>query len=141
MEDHSSHVDMLSQLRAMEELAKTTFWGYLGCELVELNEHEAVVKLDVKPHHLNMLGIVHGGVTSALLDNTMGLVAIAARPNLEIVTSNLNIHYVSPLNGGTLEVRAQIIHASKKTLTCYGTVTDGDGQVGTIGTGTFRAKR
>ena len=133
--------EMLQRVQAMEEQARDTFWGYLGGELKSLDEHEAVVTLEVKPHHLNMMGIVHGGVTSSLLDNTMGMVAMAARPHLTMVTSHLNIHFVAPLTEGTLHVRAHVIHGGSKTLTCYAEVTDEQGNIGSVGTGTFRAKR
>ncbi|MCG7407400.1 PaaI family thioesterase [Paenibacillus sp. ACRRX] len=128
-------------LKAMEKQAQATFWGHLGCEIVSLTDEEAIVRIAIKPHHLNMMGIVHGGVTSSLIDNAMGLITNAARPDTPMVTSNLNLHFVAPLTGEVLEARAHIIHETTRSLTCYATVTDEFGQVGSIGTGTFRAKR
>ncbi|MFW5435290.1 PaaI family thioesterase [Paenibacillus apiarius] len=132
--------DQMNRWNEMAEQAKASFWGYLGCELVRVDEYETVVKLKVEPHHLNMIGIVHGGVLSSLLDNTMGIAAAAARPNANVVTSNLNVHFVHPLKGGTLEVRAHVVSATTRMLTLYGTVTDDQGRLGTMGTGTFVAK-
>ena len=133
--------NMVAKIQEIEEQAKETFWGYLGCKLVELNEQEAIVSMEVKPHHLNMMGLVNGGVTASLVDNTMGMVAVAARPEYSMVTSDLNLNYVTPFTEGTLFVKAHIVHADNRSLTCYATVSDEQGRIGTIGTGTFRAKR
>lgn len=141
MQDHHKEsTELFRRFQAMNDQAQHTFWGYLGCELVSISEDEAVVKLDVQSHHLNMLGIVNGGVTSSLIDNTMGMLTMAAKPEVWMVTTHLNIHYVSPLNRGIIIVRASLIHAGTRTLTCYAEVTDEQGRVGTIGMGTFRAK-
>ncbi len=84
-------------IKKLSEAAKHTFWDYLGCSLESLSDNKVVVTLDIKPHHLNLMGIVHGGVTSSLLDNAMGIAVMAARPNDQCVTTNLNVHFVSPL--------------------------------------------
>ncbi|UHA73859.1 PaaI family thioesterase [Paenibacillus sp. 481] len=117
-----------------------TFWDYLGCELVRADEHEAIVHLHAKEHHLNMMGIVNGGVLASLLDNTMGVVAMEARPGKQVVTSNLNLNYLRPMPLGRLEVRAHIVHQTRRMLTIQGDVQDEQGNVGTIATATFCVK-
>lgn len=142
MQDHHEQsIELLHQFHAMDEQAKHTFWGYLGCELVAISKQEVVVHLDVQPHHLNMLGMVNGGVTSSLIDNTMGMLTLAAKPELSMVTTHLNIHYVAPLYQELLIVRANMLHDGNRSMTCYAAVTNEQGEVGAIGTGTFRAKR
>jgi uncharacterized protein (TIGR00369 family) len=96
------------------------------------------IALDAKPQHLNLIGIVHGGVLSSLLDNAMGIIIMTARPEEKVVTTNLNVHFVSPLKEGRLLVTAEIVHQSRKMITTQGRVTDSEGNLGTIGTGTFR---
>lgn len=125
-------------IKKLSEAAKHTFWDYLGCSLESLSDNKVVVTLDIKPHHLNLMGIVHGGVTSSLLDNAMGIAVMAARPNDQCVTTNLNVHFVSPLKKGRLTVTAEIIHQSRKMMTTSGTVADEEGRLGTLATGTFR---
>ncbi|MGG4395478.1 hotdog domain-containing protein [Paenibacillus thiaminolyticus] len=58
----------------------------------------------------------------------------------QIVTSNLNVHFVHPLRAGLLEVRAHVVHSMNRMMTVYGSVTGEDGRLGTIGTGSFRVK-
>ncbi|RJG22890.1 PaaI family thioesterase [Paenibacillus thiaminolyticus] len=124
----------------LEERAKATFWGYLGCQLVSVGERETIVRLQAGERHLNMIGIVNGGVLASLLDNTMGIAAAANRPDDQIVTSNLNVRFVHPLRAGLLEVRAHVVHSTNRMMMVYGSVTGEDGRLGTIGTGSFRAK-
>ncbi|WP_225445428.1 PaaI family thioesterase [Paenibacillus arenosi] len=123
---------------ALEEKAESTFWGFLGCKVVSITAEETVIGLEVGPHHMNMLGIVNGGVSSSLLDNSMGMMAGALRPDYNMVTSNLNIHFVAPLKGPVITTHAKVLHSSKRTLTCYAEVREADGTVGAIGTATFR---
>ncbi|MDU5142043.1 MAG: PaaI family thioesterase [Paenibacillus dendritiformis] len=132
--------DAMQRWAKLEELAAATFWGHLGCELASVGERETIVRLQARERHLNIMGMVHGGVLASLLDTTMGIAASANRPDDQVVTSNLNIHYVHPLQAGLLEVRAHVVHSTSRTMTVYGSVTGEDGRLGTIGTGSFRVK-
>ncbi|WP_235918346.1 PaaI family thioesterase [Paenibacillus lutrae] len=122
----------------MIDQAKDTFWDYLGCELLEASTEKVVIRLNAQQHHLNLIGIVHGGVTSSLLDNAMGIVLMLARPDEKIVTTNLNVQFVAPMQPGELIVTAELVHQTRKMLTASGRVTDAQGRLGTLGTGTFR---
>ncbi|MEW9698766.1 PaaI family thioesterase [Paenibacillus sp. SI8] len=135
---HVSKEEMEQRLRHLAEAAEPTFWGYLGCKFVSMESGVVTIALDAKPQHLNMIGIVHGGVLSSLLDNAMGIVIMTARPDEKAVTTNLNVHFVSPLKEGRLLVTAEIVHQSRKMITTQGRITDSEGNLGTIGTGTFR---
>ncbi|GKS09912.1 PaaI family thioesterase [Paenibacillus chitinolyticus] len=126
------------QFQHLMERARNTFWEYLGCEIVEAAADKVVVRLVAQQHHLNLIGIVHGGVTSSMLDNAMGVVLMLARPDDKIVTTNLNVQFVAPMQPGELYVTAEIVHQSRKMLTAIGRVTDAEGRLGTLGTGTFR---
>lgn len=133
--------DEAERERYMQQLsaaAEPTFWGYLGCQIVSAEPSKVVISLDVQPHHLNLLGIIHGGVLSSLLDNAMGLVIILTRPNEKVVTTNLNVHFVSSLRGGRLIATADIVHESRKMITATGTVVGEGGQLTAMGTGSFR---
>ncbi|MGG1517352.1 PaaI family thioesterase [Paenibacillus oryzisoli] len=125
-------------MQRLAEAAASTFWGYLGCEFVHIQDGVVTIALEAKPHHLNPIGMVHGGVLSSLLDTAMGIVTMTARPEEKVVTTNLNVHFVSPLYAGRLLVTAELVHQSRKMLTAQGRVTDSEGKLGTMGTGTFR---
>ncbi|NBD27527.1 PaaI family thioesterase [Paenibacillus glycinis] len=130
--------DGRSALEAMESAAKQTFWGYLGCELVSADPGRAAISLRLRPEHLNMAGIVHGGVLASLLDNAMGLVAILACPEERTVTTGLNVHYLQSSSEGVLTCEAELIHRSRRTLTLEGRIADNNGELLVWGSGTFR---
>lgn len=125
-------------VKKMEEAAKGTFWEELGCVLVRAEPGITVVTLDAGSRHLNGIGILHGGVHASLLDNTMGITAMVARPKDKIVTTNLNVHYLSPLGPGTVTVTAELIHESRKMVTVFGKIEDESGRLGSWGSGSFR---
>lgn len=129
---------LIRKLQQLAAAAESTFWGFLGCEFVALKDGIITIALEAKPHHLNPIGMVHGGVTSSLLDTAMGIIAMIARPEEKVVTTNLNVHFVSPLYAGRLLVTAELVHQSRKMITAQGRVEDREGNLGTMGTGTFR---
>ncbi|SFI73057.1 uncharacterized domain 1-containing protein [Paenibacillus sp. UNC496MF] len=130
--------DARPALDALEAAAKKSFWGYLGFELVTAESGKAVIALQVRPEHLNMAGIVHGGVLASMLDNAMGLVAILACPGDGTVTTGLNVHYLRPSSEGRLTCEAALIHRSRRTLTLEGRIADNKGDLLAWGSGTFR---
>jgi uncharacterized protein (TIGR00369 family) len=125
-------------LESISEKAQHTFWGYLGCELVSLDDRKAVVSLEVQDRHLNLIGILHGGVHTTLLDSAMGLIAMAARPGEDVVTSTLNIHFTAPVGKGKVTAVAEILHMSGKMITTQGTLTSGNNTLCSMATASFR---
>ncbi|WIV17580.1 PaaI family thioesterase [Paenibacillus polygoni] len=125
-------------LESLTKAAEHTFWGYLGCELTAIQKGEVVVTLDTKPHHLNLMGIVHGGVLSSLMDNAMGIAVMVRRPGEASVTSNLNVHFVKPAKKGPLTVTAKIVHETGRSLTTESRVLDRDHELVALSTGSFR---
>ncbi len=118
--------------------AEPTFWGYLGCKVESADERQVTVALEIQPHHLNMIGILHGGVHATLIDSAMGLIAMIARPTDKVVTTNLNLHYAAPISIGRILVVAEPVHASRKTIHAQASVRTESGELLAFGTGTFR---
>lgn len=132
--------DREAYMEAMAKAAEPTFWGYLGCKLASATPEAVVVTLDVQPHHMNMMGIVHGGVLSSLMDNAMGIAVMLERPGESTVTSNLNVHFVMPARERVLTVTASIVHQTRRSVTTECKITDAKGELVAISTGSFRVK-
>ncbi|MDG0793167.1 PaaI family thioesterase [Cohnella ginsengisoli] len=122
----------------MVERARRTFWGYLGCELIRRDARETVVELDVEERHMNLIGMMHGGVHTALLDSAMGLAAMAARPDEDVVTSSLNIHFTAPARAGRVRATATVVHMSGRMVTAEGRLYTADGKLSSMATASFR---
>jgi uncharacterized protein (TIGR00369 family) len=122
----------------LEKSARGTFWEHLGMQVETFSEQEICVSLDILPHHLNGIGILNGGVHASILDNTMGLASIVASPANKVVTTQLHVHYLTPIQLEKISVRAQIIHQSKSMITTEGRLTGADGRLCAYGTASFR---
>lgn len=137
----STEVSSNALITNLEEQGRGTFWEYLGCRPVQVTAHEAIAELDILPHHLNVMGVLHGGVYASLLDSVMGVLAMVLRPGLPVVTSNLNLHFTAPATSDKIRAVAHLVCASKRTLTVEGRVTDADDRLCAYATGTFRVLR
>ncbi|MFK7860783.1 MAG: hydroxyphenylacetyl-CoA thioesterase PaaI [Granulosicoccus sp.] len=86
-------------------LANDQASAWFGMELLEIDEDVAVMRLTVKNHHANGLGICHGGVTFALADSAFA-VACNSR-NQSTVAQHNTISYIAPAKiGDTLTATA-----------------------------------
>ncbi|MFD1178614.1 PaaI family thioesterase [Paenibacillus puldeungensis] len=115
-----------------------TFGDFLGCEVVEASANKVIMTLDVKPYHLNLIGIVHGGVYATLIDSAMGLLGMIVKPEASVVTTNLNMNYVAKAEEGRIIVTAESVHTSRKSITTQAFARLENGELCAFGTGTFR---
>lgn len=138
MENGNPPIKLEDQLELWREKAETTFWGYLGCEFDSVDERQVTVSLEIKPEHLNLIGILHGGVHATLIDSAMGLAVMIARPQESVVTSNLNLHYVAPVRQGRIFVTAEVVYMSRKSIHAQAYVRTEAGDMLAFGTGAFR---
>ena len=78
-------------------MAKNTFDKNVGVKVVSRKKGYCKVKLDIKSHHLNNGGIVHGGVLATLCDISLaGAVATVMKKEEWCVTIQLNIDFMDP---------------------------------------------
>jgi acyl-CoA thioesterase len=106
---------------------KDKFCEFIGIELLEVEEGRAKAKLDIKPHHLNGVGIVQGGAIFTLAD-----FAFAAASNSHgtvAVSINANISNMTAVSTGTLYAEAREISKNHKIGTYTVDVTNEKGQV------------
>jgi uncharacterized protein (TIGR00369 family) len=82
-------------------------------ERVEIGEVD--VALDVEPHHLNLVGLLHGGLIATLADTATGL---AFRTVLEHgtrhVTTHLSVTFLSPGHAGRVTARGKVVKEGRR---------------------------
>jgi uncharacterized protein (TIGR00369 family) len=99
-------------------------------------EERVVAEFTPGDEHQGYPGVVHGGIVMAMLDETLGRVAIAAERWM--VTGRLNIRFRRPIPvGETLTVVGEAVTWKKQVLEARGEIRLADGQVGAEATGTF----
>ncbi|MFM9277236.1 PaaI family thioesterase [Paenibacillus jiagnxiensis] len=128
-------------LRKMIEEGENTFWGFLGCRFLSAENGEIRIGLEAREQHTNSMGIIHGGVLTSLMDQAMGMAATSVRAQDACVTTNLNVHFLSAMHKGKLEVRARVIHEAGRTITTEADIHDEQGTLGCMATATFRVLR
>lgn len=100
------------------------------------DEGRVVAKFTPGDEHQGYPGMVHGGIVTALLDEVLGRVAIAA--GRWMVTGRLNIRFRRPISvGETLTIVGEAMNWKKHVLEARGEISLADGQVGAEATGTF----
>ena len=88
------------------------FAQYAGIELLEVTSGGAKVKMEVKPFHINGVGLVHGGALFTLADFAF---AAAANSHDEVaVAINASISYLKAVKAGTLFAVAEELSNSRK---------------------------
>ncbi|MHA6482341.1 PaaI family thioesterase [Paenibacillus sp. strain BS8-2] len=137
-EGYAQQAEEAERWRLLAERAEKTFWGRLGCKVVEADGGKTTISLAIEPTHLNLLGIVHGGVLMSMMDNAMGLLVMLAESNERTVTANMNTHFLASARGGTLTCSSVLIHRSGRTITLQATVVDEEGQILAWGSGAYR---
>lgn len=93
------------------------FGSVLGIERVHVGGGRSEVRLEIRPCHLNELGVVHGGVIMALADEAIGLAAFSAVQGAAVVTAELHVHFLLPARGGLLVAKGQVWRAGRRLVT------------------------
>ncbi len=117
-----------SDYRDLEKVfIKDQFAAYVGIVIEDISPGLAKVKFEVKDHHLNGLGCVHGGMLFTLADMAF---AVAANSHGQIAVSlNSSISYIKPAKGHTIFASAKEMSKSGRHAVYNIKVTDDTGAV------------
>ncbi len=90
------------------------FPSLLGLEIVAQRPGYLRCKLPIKDKHRNGVGLVHGGVLTALVDHALSVVVY---PHVEVgkwaATLDLKMSYLAPVRDGELFAEARIVSLRK----------------------------
>jgi uncharacterized protein (TIGR00369 family) len=114
------------------------FIAHLGVEAQEILPGEVEAVLELQPHHLNPMGVSHGGVLMTLLDFAMAMSAKSkAKHQGAGMTIDMSIAF---MKGGQekLIVRGKVLRSGKSIHFCEATVHDITGEMVAKAMGTFK---
>jgi uncharacterized protein (TIGR00369 family) len=110
MGDDVTSTSRLDEVR--ERFARSEFHRWIGMRLARVEPGEVDVELDVEPHHLNLLGLLHGGLIATLADTATGLAyRTVLRPGTRHVTTQLSVTFLSPGRAGRVTARGRVVKA------------------------------
>jgi uncharacterized protein (TIGR00369 family) len=120
--------DLLHALRA--RLGGSAFHTWAGMDVVEASPGHVAVAMEVEVRHLNLQGLVHGGMLAILADTACGLsIRSAMEPGRLHVTSDMDIHFLSPAKPGRLVGRGTAIKVGRSLAFAEASIEDGDGRL------------
>lgn len=121
-----------------ERIRRSPFHQWAGVELVSVGEGRAELAMELRAHHFNPQGIVHGGIITALADTAIGLALRSLlRPGLTHRTAQLNVHFLAKGEGNRLVGRGRSIHLGRRMGYGESEVLDAGGRLLARASGTF----
>jgi uncharacterized protein (TIGR00369 family) len=123
---------------AANALRSLPFSKLIGMELVDLKLDQATIKIEMRDDLRQPSGVLHGGVTAALIDTSMAF-AVRTRLGLKEMTTtiDLTVHYLRPHISGTLTSTAKIVRAGKRIFTVSAEVAGEDDKLIATAISTF----
>jgi uncharacterized protein (TIGR00369 family) len=89
----------------------------LGFDVQSVQDGRAIFRLDVRPKHKQIHGVVHGGILAALADTTAAIAAYTVIPRgTELATLELKIKYLEPVPGGRVKADARVLRAGRNFI-------------------------
>lgn len=117
----------------IERMKKDRFiCDLIGIELIEAGKGRAIATLDLRPDHLNGVGIVQGGVLFSLADYAF---AAAANYAEEVVGIETSISFLQSVKTGKIKADAVEISRTGRFTACQVRVTDDTDRLLAIFTG------
>jgi uncharacterized protein (TIGR00369 family) len=119
---------LLGALR--ERIAASAFHTWAGMQVVEASVGEVTVAMDVGEGHVNLQGLVHGGMLAILADTACGLsIRSAMEPGRLHVTTDLDIHFLSPARPGRLYGRGRAVKVGRSLAFAEASLEDAAGKL------------
>lgn len=119
------------------------FHRLLGYRQSRWEENEAVLELELQPRHLNLGGVIHGGVLTSLLDIAMaqaGTYCPFPGRMRKAITLSLTTTFTGQCSSGTIRVTGRKRAGGRRIFNSTGEVHDDQGNLLAMAEGTFRIR-
>ena len=114
--------------RAEDALHGLPFSQMIGMRLEGLRPGEADISVEMRDELRQPHGLLHGGVTAALIDTAMAFAVITKlAPEERASTVDLHVHYLRPHLDGKVTCAARIVKAGRSIFTVSADVHDENG--------------
>ena len=120
--------ELIEELR--ERLQASEFYRWAGIELVHAGSGEVEIAFEAGPQHVNLQGLVHGGMLATLADTAMGLaVRTVLDPGRRHVTVQLGIEFLSPGRPGRIVAHGRSVKIGRQLGFAEADVVDARGRL------------
>jgi uncharacterized protein (TIGR00369 family) len=98
---------------------------HMGFVLIKASYGRVVLKMRVAKKHLQVHGVVHGGVLAAMADTAGGLASyMAAPPGQRVATIEMKINYLEAVASGTVTADAKVVRIGRHISVVDCNITD-----------------
>lgn len=108
---------ILTLAEASAVLASQPFSRHVGARLTAFEPGLAVIEIDLRDHHRQQMGLVHGGVIAYAVDNALTFAAGTVL-GTGLLTSGLSVDYLRGARDGTLKATAEAVHHNGRHAVC-----------------------
>ena len=101
--------------RVTAAFSSVAYARFLGLELCETDDGQTAICLDVRDDLKQNHGVVHGGAIASLIDTASAFAILAViEQNEKVTTTDLTIHYLSPVRSGRMVAQAKMVRAGRR---------------------------
>ncbi|WP_246858042.1 MULTISPECIES: PaaI family thioesterase [unclassified Corynebacterium] len=91
------------------------FTNHLGLLFTHANSEKVCAQLPVKENHLQVTGVVNGGVYCAIAETVGSVMGLIASKGVVVLGVNNSTDFLSSVADGVIEAQARVIKAGRKT--------------------------
>lgn len=118
---------VLDEIR--ELAARSPFYAWLGMRVVRVERGEVDVTFEAAPHHLNLRGLLHGGVIATLADTASGLaIRSMLEPGGSHATVQMDVRYLAAGGPGPIEAHGRAVRVGGSIGFAEADVVDAEGK-------------
>lgn len=122
------HAELIEELR--ERLQESEFYRWAGIELVDAGSGHVEIAFEAGAQHVNVQGLVHGGMLATLADTAMGFaVRTVLDPGRRHVTVQLGIEFLSPGRPGRIVAHGRSVKIGRQLGFAEADVVDARGRL------------
>jgi acyl-CoA thioesterase len=118
---------------------RSRFHSWLGMHLERLEAGRSELALEVGPDHVNLMGVLHGGVISSLADAATGIAMLSAlEDGLSHLTTSIQLTFLAPGRlGDRVIARGRVVKRGRRFGYAEADVEGPDGTLLARATATF----
>jgi uncharacterized protein (TIGR00369 family) len=110
-----------------ERMAATDFYRWSGITLEAASQGEVELSIDVRANHMNLQGMLHGGMMATLADTATGLaVRTVLEPGTRYVTVQLGVNFLAPGKPGRVVARGRVVRAGRQMAYAEADIVDSE---------------
>lgn len=120
--------------------AHIPFVHFCGIEPISSEPGRTKLRVKLEEHHMNQLGIAHGGITMTLLDVALGTAARSGNDKSAVMTLDMQTQFIAPGRGWLL-AEGRIVKSGRSLVFVEADVHDETGTLVAKASAIFKAAR